>query len=260
MQDKILSYHNDENLKKLVITEMKKHKKEDKFIKGSYGFYEYGGFKGCAVACAVNSVNKILGKEYDTESHGALQETLGIPGWLSKIQDAFFECLPWGECDKFAINFLESIPVGVDLEPIRWKIAVSLLKEGIEILQDKEGLMQDVKDEAIEALQHSLMLYEGAIKSNTWNYEFSNLHIKKLERLALKASIHFPKNVSHIVNMALKSIKLDEDSMHRMFFSSTAGSCEGRLSTEAIEISYAGHAHQLLSLLKNSGETNANYH
>jgi hypothetical protein len=260
MNDKILSYHNDNNLKKLVITEMKNHQKEDKFIKGSYGFYEGGEFKGCAVACAVNSVNKILGKDYDTKSHGALQETLGIPGWLSKIQETFFECLPWGECDKFAIDFLEAIPVGVDLEPIRWKICTLLLKEGIEILQDKENLIQDIKEEALEALRHSLMLYEGAIKSNSWNYEFSNLQIKKLERLALKSIIHFPRNISHIVNIALKSIKVDEDSMHRMFFSSTAGSCNGRLSTEAIETSYAAHAYQLLNLLKNSGDNNASYH
>ena len=260
MENKTLSYHNDNSLKALVIAEMKNHQNDDRFIKGSYGFYSFGEFKGCAVACAVNSVNKILGKQYDTSSHCVLQETLGIPGWLSKIQDAFFECLPWGECDKFAIDFLEAIPVGIDLEPIRWKIATLLLKEGIEILQDKDNLIQDIKDEAIEALRNSLMLYEGAIKSNAWNYEFSNLQIKKLERLALKASIHFPNNISHIVNMALKSIKLDEDSMHRMFFSSTAGSCEGRLSTEAIEISYAAHAHQLLNLLKSSGENNAKYH
>src|SRR5436190_23882770 len=104
MKDKILSYHNDANLKKSVIAEMKKHKRKDKLIRGTYGFYERGNFKGCAVGCVINSISKIHGKYYDTASHSILHEVLGIPSWLSKIQDAFFECLPNDECDQFAID------------------------------------------------------------------------------------------------------------------------------------------------------------
>lgn len=252
MENKTLSYHNDANLKKLVIDEMNNHQKQDRLIKGTYGVYESGTFKGCAIACAINSVNKVLGKNYDTKSHEALSESIGIPLWLSKVQDSFFECLPNEYCDQFAIDFLESIPVGVDLEPVRWNLCTSLLKEGIETIEEKVNLIGEIKDESLAALRHSLMLYEIAIKTGIWNIGFSDHCVKKTERLALKALIHFPKNISHIVNMAIKSIKIDEDSMQKMFISSTLGSCGEKPSNEHIENAYIGHSTQLLYLLKNA--------
>lgn len=252
MQNKTLSYQNDSNLKKLVIQEMKRHQKQDKFIKGSYGYYEGDNFKGCAIGCTINSINKILGQSYGTNSYDALYKTLGIPSWLSKVQDSFFECLPNEYSDKFAIDFLESIPIGVDLEPVRWKLCINLLKQGIKIIQDKENLMPDIKDEAIEALRNSLSLYESADKTNIWISDISNDYIKKIQRLVLKANIHFNCNASHIVNMVFKSIKLDLDSMHSMFYSATAGFYDGKLSSETIENAYIDHSNQLLNLLKNA--------
>ena len=180
MQNKALSYHNNVNLKNMVIEEMKNHQKQDKFIKGTYGFYEYGIFKGCAIGCAISSINNALGKSHDTNSHSALNEELAIPLWLSKLADQFFECLPSDACDKFAIDFLESIPVGVDLEPIRIKLCIMLLKESIETIHDKEGILLPVKEEVLEVLQGSLSLYESALKTGAWNTEVSNDFIKKL--------------------------------------------------------------------------------
>lgn len=216
MGNKTLSYHNDKNLKESVIFEMKKHQNND------------------------------------TSSHFVIHDIIGIPLWLCKLQDEFFECLPNEESDKFTIKFLESIPVGVDLEPVRWKLSIDLLKEGIEIIQDKETLSKEIKDEAINALMNSLSLYESATKSNAWNGELSNDYVTKIERLLLKSIIYFPHNVGHIINMALKSLKIDENSMRRMFFSATMGSYEGGMSSEAIGNAYIGHSHQLLSLLKNA--------
>ena len=252
MNDKTLSYHNDSNLKKSIIAEMKKHQEKDALIKGTYGVYERGEFRGCAVACAIHSVNIVLNKDYDTKSHEALSEALGIPLWLSKVQDSFFECLPNEYCQRFAIDFLESIPVGVDLEPVRWSICTSLLKEGIEIIEEKDNILNSYKTEAIEALRSCLYFYESAMKDNGWNYTISNSQIKKMERLALKAYVHLPKSIGHIVNMAVKSIKVDGESMQKMFISSTLGSGGERPSTEHIQNSYAYHSHQLLDLLKNA--------
>ncbi len=252
MTNKALSYHNDANLKKLVIDEMKKHQEQDRMIKGTYGVYERGDFKACAVGCAIKSVNKILGKDYDTKSHEALSESLGIPVWLTKVQDSFFECLPNEYCSQFAIDFLEAIPIGIDLESVRWTLCTSLLKEGIETIEEKDNLLQDVKKEAIESLRNCLFIYEAAIKANGWNSDVSDEHVKKMESLALKTSVHYSKNIGHIINMAVKSIKVDEDSMQKMFISSTLGSGGEKPSTEHIENAYIGHSHQLLHLLKNA--------
>lgn len=252
MKDKILSYHNDSNLKRLVIAEMKKHQEQDRMIKGNYGMHEKGEFKGCAIACAINSVNKVLGKDYDTKSHEALSESLGIPVWLFKVQDSFFECLPNRFCTRFAIAFLESIPIGVDLEPVRWNICTSLLKEGIETIEEKGYILNPHKKESVEALRNCLFLYECAINDNGWNYRVSNDQLKQMERLSLKACVHFPKNIGHIINMAVKSIKVDDNSMHRMFISSVLGSGGERPTSEHIENSYIDHSRQLLRLLKNA--------
>jgi hypothetical protein len=252
MKNKVLSYHNDANLKKSIIAEMKKHQEQDNLIKGTYGVYERGDFKACAIGCAIKSVNKVLSKDYDTKSHEALSESLGIPLWLSKVQDSFFECLPNEYCGQFAIDFLESIPVGVDLEPLRWNLCTSLLKEGIEIIEEKGYISNPYKKEAVDSLRNCLFLYECAINDNGWNYTVSNEQIKKMERLSLKAHVHLPKNIGHIINMAVKSIKIDEDSMHKMFISSTLGSGGEKPSTEHIENAYIGHSHQLLHLLKNA--------
>ena len=66
----------------------------------------------------------------------------------------------------------------------------------------------------------------------------------------MKASIHFPYNVSHLANVALQSVRTDSDAIHRMFFSSTIGSYDGKLPSEVIGNAYIGHANQLLELLK----------
>jgi len=54
MTNKVLSYHNDDNLKKSVISEMKKHQEQDSLIKGTYGVYEIGDFKAARLDVQLN--------------------------------------------------------------------------------------------------------------------------------------------------------------------------------------------------------------
>src|SRR6188768_1895204 len=116
----MLSYHNDKNLKNLVVGEMKKHQEQDQFIKGAYEKLS-GKFKGCAVGCTIDSINKILNKSYTTNQHKVFEESIGVPEWLARLQDSFFEDLPYGENSQFAVDFLAAIPVGINLEPVKWK-------------------------------------------------------------------------------------------------------------------------------------------
>ncbi len=167
----MLSYHNDENLKSLVISEMKKHREKDQFIKGSYGEYEDGKFKGCAVGCTIDSLNLVLDKSYNTSEHSAFESALGIPEWLARLQDTLFENLPDDESSQFAVDFLSSVPVGVNLEPVKWKFCVFILKEGIDRIVNQENLSDELRERVISAIRGVLNLHESAIISGQWDSE-----------------------------------------------------------------------------------------
>jgi hypothetical protein len=164
----MLSYHNDPSLKSLVVQEMKKHQAQDQFIKGSYGEVN-GKFKGCAVGCTIDSINVILGKSYDTSSHSALEEAIGIPEWLSLLHDSFFENLPVGENSQFAVDFLEAIPVGVNLEPVQWKFCAFLMREGIERVLGLKDISEELREQVLSAMRGVLALHESAIETGVWD-------------------------------------------------------------------------------------------
>jgi len=97
----LLSFHNDQAIKDKYVDRVKAHQKADEIIKGSY--WEEG--KGCGVGCTIHS-----------SDHKAYQTELGIPTWLAHLEDEIFESLATEDAKFFPLQFLESIPVGVDLE------------------------------------------------------------------------------------------------------------------------------------------------
>ena len=161
----MLSYLNDKKLKTAIVKEMKEHQKHDQFIKGSYG-KENGIFKGCSVGCAVHSLNRIKGITIPYGSHSRLAEAIGIPEWLWLLNDTLFENLPDGENSQFSVDFLNAVPVGVDLTSVRWKFCAFILKENIERV-----LLLDIKDEikkqVVDAIRGVLVLHEEAIKTRS---------------------------------------------------------------------------------------------
>ena len=86
-------------------------------------------FKACAVGCAVHSLNVKLGKEYRTSDHSVYEKELGIPEWLAHLEDTIFEGLPKEEAKLWPEKFLSAIPVGTDLEPIKWKFIRAFIIE-----------------------------------------------------------------------------------------------------------------------------------
>ena len=166
----MLSYHNDENLKALVVAEMKKHQEQDQFIKGTYNNQNIK-FKGCAVGCTIDSVNKILRKSYKTCEHKVFEEALGIPEWLARLQDSFFEYLPVGDNSQFAVDFISAVPTGVNLEPVKWKFCSFILKEGIDRILLQHNLSEELMDQVVSAMRGVLNLHESAINTGEWDLE-----------------------------------------------------------------------------------------
>ena len=165
---KILSYLNDKTLKNDMVEEMTMHQKQDALIKGSYGHMN-GKFTGCAVGCGIRSLNVCRNLNIaNYGDHGSYARALGIPEWLARLEDSMFENLPEKEAKEFPLKFIKAIPIGVDLEPVKWKFCAFILKENIErvlLLKIKDEL----KEQVVSAIQGVLKLHEDAVKTGKWN-------------------------------------------------------------------------------------------
>ena len=148
----LLSFHNDPKIKALYVKRIMDHAKADELIKGKY----WEGGKGCAVGCTIHS-----------SRHKAYEEELGIPEWLALLEDSLFEGLDNGDAKKFAVDFLVSIPVGINLEPVKWKFCAFILKGNIKrVLRLK--ITGSLKEEVAESIRGVLNLHESAIVAGTW--------------------------------------------------------------------------------------------
>jgi hypothetical protein len=163
------SFHNNQALKDLMVKEVEKHRKADQILQGTYG-EENGKWKGCAVACSLRSLDIIQGKKTKTKynDHKRYETDLGIPEWLARLEDTIFENLPTNDALKWPTQFIKAIPVGVDLEPVKWKFGAYLMKENInrvKALNIPDGL----KSEVIDAIRKVLAVHQNAIKTGVWD-------------------------------------------------------------------------------------------
>lgn len=109
---KMLSFHNDQEIKEKYLNRVIKHRELDNLIQGTG--WENG--KGCAVGCTLEN--------YD---HSRYPIELGLPEWLARLEDRIFEGLPRKEAILWPERFLESIPVGINLEKIKHMLAIKRL-------------------------------------------------------------------------------------------------------------------------------------
>ena len=103
------AFHGDPAVKDKYLVRLKAHHAADEIVRG----VGYNGSQGCAVGCTLNA--------YD---HRAYEHELGLPQWLAHIEDRIFEGLPPVEAQQFAVDFLESVPVGADVDKVRWQLAI----------------------------------------------------------------------------------------------------------------------------------------
>ena len=238
----MLSYHNDENLKALVVAEMKNHQKKDQFIKGTYEKLN-GKFKGCAIGCTIDSVNKIFGRSYKTSEHKVFEEALGIPEWLARLQDSFFENLPVGDNSQFAVDFLSAVPTGVNLEPVKWKFCSFILKEGIDRILLQHNLSEELMDQVVSAMRGVLNLHESAINTGEWDLEAAELAELAAESAAELAAAWSAESARSAAWSAARSAA-------RSAAWSAESAAESAWSAESAE--YRRYANELIRLLKDS--------
>lgn len=158
----MLSYHNDEKLKSLVISEMKNCLKQEIFTDDPTVVLSN------LVGLCVQSVNKVLRelcKQGLHKDYNCLdfEKSLGIPISLARRQVLLSWSIKQNERNKFLIDFLSAIPVGVNLELFIEKFDSVMLKgkrrygeqENIIFFTTKNFVKEKYSDKFLELLKLS---------------------------------------------------------------------------------------------------------
>ena len=153
------SFHNDPKIKEKYLNRLKAHAEADELIQGE----GWRDGKGCAVGCTLENYN-----------HARYEKELGIPEWMARLYDCIFEGLPNDKAKVFAIKFLQSVPVGVDLNPIKWKFPCFVLKENIERVMSLT-LDKKLKEQVVSSIRQCLSVHKSAILNGAWNYSTRSL-------------------------------------------------------------------------------------
>jgi len=119
----LLSFHNSQEIKDKYVNRLKHHQEQDNIIQGTG--WENG--KGCAVGCTLEN--------YD---HNQYPIEIGIPIWLSKVEDKIFEGLCNEDAKEFPIEFLQSIPIGVDLDKVKIPFLIIIVESVINTFDHKK--------------------------------------------------------------------------------------------------------------------------
>ena len=164
----MLSYKNNTKLKKMLVAEITRHKKVDQITQGTYGDPNNPDRGFCAVGCSVHSLNLKLGKSYKTDDHTVYEKELGIPEWLARLEDTIFEGLPKKEAIEWPLRFAKAVPVGVNLEPVKWKFCAYLMQENIDRVL-KLNISDELKKQVVDAVRGVLNLHTRAIETGNWD-------------------------------------------------------------------------------------------
>jgi hypothetical protein len=120
----MLSYHNDPAVKLKYQTRFEAHRKADEVIQGT-GF---SNGRGCFVGCTLD--------KYD---HTQFPVELGWPEWLAILADVIFEGISKANAAQFGTDLLEAVPVGKDLEPVKWHLAIWRHNRQIDALKNNNA-------------------------------------------------------------------------------------------------------------------------
>ena len=164
---KLQAWHNDVSLKTKMLQKAKEHREADEYSKGTYGRYEEGEFKACSVGCSVRDLDPERNIEH-LGDHEYLAEQLGVPLFITKIQDTIFERLSEGESMKWTERLFEAIPVGADLTSVMPRFLLSLMKRNIQNFDKEEDT------EAYSAIEAVIKVLSDWVDAGSVDQEAAN--------------------------------------------------------------------------------------
>ena len=132
MTEPLLAYLGQPTLKTRMLAEIEEHRKADQIVPGLYGNYLAKHFIGCAVGCALHSLNRITQDAKPTDMHERFPSELGIPTNVAWAMDHIFERLPKDRAQTWPGEVMAAIPVGADLSQVIDKAVLWTLRHDLE--------------------------------------------------------------------------------------------------------------------------------
>lgn len=182
----MLTYNGDNRLKADLVAEIRLHQDADQIMQGTYGRGEGREWRGCAVGCAIHSLNIIRGTDFLVSDHEALERYGLWPEWLARVQDAIFEGLSSDKAVKWPLRFAEAVPVGVDLDTVKWQFCAFLMQDNLDrvLALDLPG---DLKKQVCDAIRSVLQLYKDALQTGVWDESAARSAARSAESAARSA-------------------------------------------------------------------------
>jgi hypothetical protein len=107
---KLLAWHSDPAIKAKYVARYREHMRLDQIVQGT----GYRDGKGCFVGCTL-----------DKYKHDAFPDEIGAPVWFAHLVDVLFEgCSGKKRAAQFGLDLLKAIPEGVDLEGVKYAVAI----------------------------------------------------------------------------------------------------------------------------------------
>lgn len=163
------SYHNDESLKESIISHM---------VSSKCGVFNIKDLEGC----------------------------LGIPEWVGKIQDVLFCKFTKDEDYKSRMSVFKSIPVGIDLEPIKHKFLIYLYSEFVKIVNNQQMIEGSIKEDLVSSTKSMIDIHERSIQLRLWEHEESSK--ERSERFSIDLS-----SISKAFNLMSNKFLSEKDSL-----------------------------------------------
>lgn len=133
-EKKMLAYHGNEEFRRRFLDEMRWHQKQDRVIQGTYGNnWDHENFRGCAVGCSINSLNRMLKPESDFHSSDfqIYPLHLGWPAWVASVEELIFENISEDSSpDLFPLELSQSVKAGVDLQRVFFPLMIWVVSRG----------------------------------------------------------------------------------------------------------------------------------
>lgn len=154
----MLSFFNDQLLKDLHIARVNTHISAGDLIHGVY----WKNGRGGAVGCTVHSGDFLF-----------YERDLGLPAWLARLEERLFDKLLPPADKHFVSSFLPSIPVGVDVEPVRWRYSAILLKDCISRVL-RLDIPEGLKARVVSAMKQVRAVHVQAAEKGDWDQSLAS--------------------------------------------------------------------------------------
>ena len=144
------TFNGDKKLKSELIKQLKHHQELDTFVQGAWLTnikVKDNGFKGCFYGCTMQTRDNPVIK---------FSEKYDIDLWYCYLTEKIFENLPSGEYQKFPLESIKVLPIGINFNKIKSKFQYNLL------MDKKHGSINNCGDnqKCIDAIKQCAKLFK----------------------------------------------------------------------------------------------------